>query len=333
MAKFTDTINIRIKAGNGGAGAVSFRREKYIPHGGPDGGDGGSGGDVYLTGSRSYYNLAHLFKDRLYKATNGVYGQGRNKHGSDGEDLVIKLPLGTEVRNAVTDELICDILNEEDLFKVAEGGMGGLGNTNFKTSTNQTPRYAQPGIETEVIELKLNLKLIADVGLIGLPNAGKSTLLSIITNAHPKIADYPFTTLIPNLGVLFNDDGSHYKIADIPGIIEGAHLGHGLGLSFLQHIERVRALLFLIDINEEDPLYIMNLLRSELSTYNETLNQKPYYVVLTKSDLADEEKINGQIALFPENERIVVISSVEKNNIDKLQDAIRLLMQETEIVT
>jgi len=253
MSKFTDTIEIKIKAGHGGAGSVSFRREKYVPKGGPDGGDGGKGGNVHILANRSYTNLSHLFKDRIYAGENGHTGEGRNKNGADGVDLILKVPVGTEVCDADTGEKICDLVEEDIPVLLATGGFGGKGNVFYKTSTNQSPKYAQHGIPGEEKRISLNLKLIADVGLVGLPNAGKSTLLSKLTNARPKIADYPFTTLIPNLGVVNCEDGGHYKIADIPGIIEGAHLGHGLGLSFLQHIERVKVIIYMIEVTSEDP--------------------------------------------------------------------------------
>lgn len=247
MAKFTDIISIHIKAGNGGPGSVAFRKEKYIPYGGPDGGDGGKGGDVYIEADRRYYNLSHFFSDRIYKAENGGHGSGQNMHGKDGEDLVIKVPPGTVVMNIETNEIMADLIDEGMPFKVASGGSGGRGNAFFKTATHQTPRFAQPGMPGEEFSVNLNLKLIADIGLVGLPNAGKSTLLGAITNANPKIGDYPFTTLTPNLGVVEYNDSIVYKIADIPGIIEGAHMGHGLGLSFLQHIERVKCILYILD--------------------------------------------------------------------------------------
>ncbi len=326
MAKFTDTIRIRISAGKGGQGAVSFYREKYIPKGGPDGGDGGKGGDLYFEASNSYYNLAHLFKDRVYKAESGRQGMGQNKHGRDGADLVIKVPPGTEIYDAETGDLLADLTAEGDKFCAAKGGIGGRGNAFFKTSTLQTPRFSQPGMPGEEKTLTLNLKLIADVGLVGLPNSGKSTLLSVITNARPKIADYPFTTLIPNLGVVQRKNGTSYRIADIPGIIEGAHKGLGLGLSFLQHIERVSVILFLIDVNEDDPLYNLELLRAELRTYNENLLERPYYILLTKADLAAEEDIQKVIDRFSDP-HILPVSSLSGFNLQKLAERIDSLLE------
>jgi GTPase len=326
MSKFTDSITIHVRAGKGGQGAVSFFREKYIAKGGPDGGDGGKGGDVYLEASTNHQNLAHLFKDRLYKAGVGNQGMGQNKYGKNGSDLTIKVPVGTQATDSETGDLLCDLTEDGARALVASGGIGGKGNAFFKSSTNQTPRFSQPGIPGDEKFISLNLKLIADVGLVGLPNAGKSTLLARITNAKPKIADYPFTTLVPNLGVVQRKDGTSYSIADIPGIIEGAHRGLGLGLSFLQHIERVRALVFLIDVTGDDPLYNLELLRAELCTYNETLPERPNCVVLTKVDLVDEESVQKVIDLFG-NMRIVPLSSKTGYNIPALLGAIDELLE------
>lgn len=326
MAKFTDTIKIRIKAGHGGAGGVSFRREKYIPKGGPDGGDGGKGGSVYIEADRRYYNLGHFFKDRQYAAKRGENGMGRNKHGADGDDLIIKVPPGTEVIREDTREVICDMLEEEKKICIAKGGIGGKGNDFFKSSTQQTPKFAQDGMPGEEFSVTLNLKLIGDVGLVGLPNAGKSTLLSKVTNAKPKIGDYPFTTLIPNLGVVKKDNGSEYKIADIPGIIEGAHKGHGLGLSFLQHIERVRVILYLIEATSDDPVYTYQLLKSELQTYNKVVAEKPNFIIISKLDVVDEDKIKEIKEKF-KGEDVIEISSVTGENIDKLLGKIEKLLE------
>ena len=327
--KFTDTIRIRVKAGRGGSGAVSFRREKYIPNGGPDGGDGGRGGDVFLEADRRYYNLSHLFKDRLYKAERGRQGEGQNRHGRDGNEIVIKVPPGTQITDAETGDFIADLILENERYLVAQGGIGGKGNAFFKSATHQAPRFAQPGEPGDELTILLNLKLIADVGLVGLPNAGKSTLLSMVTNARPKIGDYPFTTLIPNLGVVEKKDGSVYKIADIPGIIEGAHKGSGLGLSFLQHIERVKVILYLIDVSEDDPLYNLKLLQSELKSYNENLLTRPYMVLLTKSDLVSEEDVAEKLEYFAETDAIAV-SSIGGYNMDELLRKLDILMEKTD---
>lgn len=325
MARFTDSIRIIVRAGKGGAGAVSFFREKYLPKGGPDGGDGGKGGDVYIEARNSYHNLSHFFRDRVYKAENGRQGMGANRSGRTGADLVLRVPPGTEIIDEETSEILFDLTEEGEPVAVALGGMGGKGNAFFKSSTNQTPRYAQPGMPGEERALCLNLKLIADVGLVGLPNAGKSTLLSRLTNAKPKIADYPFTTLIPNLGVIQRADGSSIRIADIPGIIEGAHRGLGLGLSFLRHIERVRAILFLVDINDDDPAYALRLLRSELETYNPALTLRPSAVLLSKADLAGEG-VEARVGSLLPGERLMPISSLTGLNLDRVVELIEELM-------
>ncbi len=327
MAKFTDTIRIRVKGGDGGPGAVSFYREKFIPKGGPDGGDGGRGGSVYLEADYNYHTLSHLFRDRVYKAENGHHGMGNNRNGKDGNDLLIKVPPGTSVHDEEGD-IIADLVESGSRCLVGEGGIGGRGNAFFKSSTHQTPRFAQPGMEGEKRSITLNLRLIADVGLVGLPNAGKSTLLAALTNARPKIADYPFTTLIPNLGVVERANGSAYKIADIPGIIEGAHRGLGLGLSFLQHIERVKVILYLVDAAEENPRYNMELLRAELKEYNESLLERPYYILLTKADLLDEEDVKARIADFPEG-RVLPVSSLSGLNIEKLYKIVDSLLEKS----
>ncbi len=325
MSKFTDIIKIKIKAGDGGSGAVSFRREKYIAKGGPDGGDGGKGGDVYIEADRRYYNLSHFFSDKLYKAERGKQGMGVNRHGRDGEDLTIKVPPGTVVVNSETGETIADLLDEDTPFLVASGGIGGRGNAFFKSSTLQTPRFAQPGMPGQELEVDLNLKLIADIGLVGLPNAGKSTLLSVITNANPKVGNYPFTTLTPNLGVIEYEDKSVYKIADIPGIIEGAHMGLGLGLSFLQHIERVKCILYIIDSSEENIAYNLELLKNELSTYDEALLDRKHLVILSKTDLISEEELEEKIKEL--GEKVVPISALYEQNIELLFGEIKKMLE------
>jgi GTP-binding protein len=251
---------------------------------------------------------------------------GNNRHGKDGKDLVIKVPPGTQVVDHETGEVLMDLVSEHKRYKALEGGIGGKGNAFFKSATNQTPQFAQPGMPGEVKVITLNLKLIADVGLVGLPNAGKSTLLSMITRAKPKIAAYPFTTLIPNLGVIQGDDGTVIKIADIPGIIEGAHRGHGLGLSFLQHIERVKIILFVIDATGEDPAYALELLKSELNTYNCDLNDRPYYVVLNKIDLLEPDRIKEKVDLLNIN-NIISVSCLRGDNMDRLVKIIEDLME------
>lgn len=326
MPKFTDRIRIRIKAGHGGAGAVSFRREKYIAKGGPDGGDGGKGGDVYFQGSRSHTNLSYFFKDKLYSAKRGDTGHGKNQHGADGEDIIIKVPIGTEIINEDDDTVIADIVDEETVYKAAEGGIGGKGNAFFKSSTMQTPRFSQSGEPGDEFTIILNLKLIADIGLVGLPNAGKSTLLKTITAANPKIGDYPFTTLIPNLGVIKNETGAEAKIADIPGIIEGAHQGHGLGLSFLRHIERVKAIAYMIAIDSDDILGTYNLLKEELKSYDEKLLDKPAVIVINKADIVNYDKEYYEEIKNQFKDEVFFISAKDNENIDKLQQKLLRLV-------
>ncbi len=326
MAKFTDKIRIRVKAGHGGAGAVSYRREKYVEFGGPDGGDGGKGGNLYFIGSRRHSNLSYFLPEKLYAAQRGGTGAGRNKNGSDGDDLIIKVPVGTEIIDSDTGDVLEDVVDDETTHLICEGGVGGKGNTFFKTSTNQTPKFSQPGEEGTGFNITLNLKLIADVGLVGLPNAGKSTLLAALTAAHPKIGDYPFTTLIPNLGVISIDRQKDIKIADIPGIIEGAHMGLGLGLSFLRHIERVKTIIYLIAIDSEDIHHTYELLREELKCYDEKLLDKPSVIVINKADMVDfdEHYIDELSKTF--KSRPLFISAKTKYNIQSVIDNIKNLV-------
>jgi GTPase len=328
MSKFTDTVTINIKAGHGGPGCISFHRAKYLPKGGPDGGDGGRGGDLYFVADTGYTNLSYLLPDKIYAAKAGRSGEGNNKHGADGKDLVIKLPVGTEITNAETGEVLADLIEPEKAVLLATGGIGGKGNAFFKTSTHQTPRIAQPGLPGEELTLTLNLKLIADVGLVGLPNAGKSTLLSKLTNAKPKIADYPFTTLIPNLGIVQNaKKQNEFSIADIPGIIEGAHKGHGLGLSFLQHIERVKIIVYLIDIQTDDPPYALKLLQEELKSYNKNLAKKPSLIVLNKIDIVNDPAFIKDVKKQFKKAGILDISADKGVNLDKLIDKIETMLE------
>jgi GTP-binding protein len=287
---FIDEARIHVKAGDGGNGCVSFRREKYVPKGGPDGGDGGDGGDVIVVASKQMKTLLDFRYRRLYKAENGSHGKGANKHGKRGKDIVLQVPCGTTVRGGSTGDVLKDLVRANDQIIVAEGGKGGKGNAAFATSTNQAPRTAQPGKPGEECDLELELKLIADVGLVGLPNSGKSTLISKISAAHPKIADYPFTTLSPILGIVrphSGEFGESFVVADIPGLIEGAHNGKGLGIQFLRHIERTKVLAFLIESTSEDLKQVHKVLMNELRLYNPTLLKKPRLIVITKLDLAD----------------------------------------------
>ncbi|MDL2268491.1 GTPase ObgE [Desulfosarcina sp. OttesenSCG-928-A07] len=287
--KFIDEVRITVQSGNGGPGCVSFLREKYVPRGGPDGGNGGRGGDVILKAVSGRRTLYHLRFQKLYKAKNGSPGQGRNCSGGSGDDLVIEVPQGTLVINADTGDLIKDLVDHGEVFVVAKGGRGGQGNASFKSSTHQAPRFAQPGEPGQTLSLRLELKLLADVGLVGLPNAGKSTLIAALSAARPKIADYPFTTLTPNLGVVFTPWREPMVVADIPGLIEGAHAGAGLGTRFLRHVERTRVLLHLVDISEIDPdhpLSAFETIEQELRQYSPALAEKPRLVVLNKMDVA-----------------------------------------------
>jgi len=288
---FVDRVLVKVEAGTGGSGQTSFRREKFVPMGGPDGGDGGRGGDVLVRADRNLTTLLDYTYRDSWKAERGQHGEGSNRTGRSGEDVVLPVPPGTIVRDSKTQELIGEVMVHGDTIQVAKGGRGGKGNAFFVTATHQSPREWQPGEEGEVRTLELELKLIADVGFVGQPNAGKSTLLSVISAARPKIADYPFTTLSPNLGVVPLSDHRSFVVADIPGIIEGAHEGKGLGLQFLRHIERTRLLAFLIPIDAMDWQEELDQLRHEIASYSEELAKKPFCVVFSKLDLLGEHYI------------------------------------------
>jgi GTP-binding protein len=319
--KFIDEATISVQSGNGGRGCVSFRREKYVPRGGPDGGDGGRGGDIILRSSARRRTLLPFRYKHIFKAPNGAPGQGKQKTGRDGDDLIIEVPPGTIVRDADTGEVLFDFDAPEVDFVAARGGRGGRGNLRFKTSTNRAPRHAQPGEAGAALALKLELKLLADVGLAGLPNAGKSTLIRAISAARPKVADYPFTTLVPNLGVVQPPGGEPFVVADIPGLIEGAHEGVGLGIRFLRHIERTRVLVHLIDaaqIPEDDPAALWRIVNNELSTYSAGIARKPQIVVLNKLDLPEaRRKADLFEADLPEL-RCVRISAATGEGVDHL---------------
>ncbi|MEP6834181.1 MAG: GTPase ObgE [Gemmatimonas sp.] len=288
---FVDRVVVRVEAGSGGSGIVSFLRAKFYPMAGPDGGDGGHGGDVYVRGDRNLGTLLDFTYRDLWKAERGNHGEGNDKTGKSGDDIYLPVPTGTIVRNRATGEIVCDVLTHGEEIKVAKGGRGGRGNAFFMTSTHQAPREWQPGEEGETFELEFELKLIADVGLVGQPNAGKSTLLSVISAARPKIGNYPFTTLSPNLGVVPMSDHRSFVVADIPGIIEGAHEGKGLGLKFLRHIERTRMLAFLIPIESDDWQTEFDQLRHEIASYSAELAKKPFCIVFTKLDLLGEHYV------------------------------------------
>ncbi len=291
--KFIDEAIITVQSGDGGNGCVSFRREKYVPRGGPDGGDGGKGGDVVLVSSAGRRTLYPFRFQREFKAERGAGGQGRQRTGKNGGDVRIEVPPGTLIRDAESGELIKDFARPGETFIIARGGRGGKGNTHFKSSTHRTPRFSQPGEAGEFRRLKLELKLLADVGIVGLPNAGKSTLISVISAVKPKIADYPFTTLVPNLGVVKAGAREPFVVADIPGLIEGAHRGAGLGIRFLRHVERTRVLVHLIDaaaIDPQAPLAAFDAVNAELALYSPSLARKPQLIALNKLDLPEAEQ-------------------------------------------
>jgi GTP-binding protein len=288
--KFIDEVKIKVKAGDGGRGCMSFRREKYVPRGGPDGGDGGSGGGVIAIADTQLTTLLDLSYQKQYKAGRGEHGRGKDQHGARGEDRVIPVPVGTVIRDAATEEILADLKSGGERVVVAQGGRGGRGNARFVSSTNQGPRRTEPGLPGEEKELHLELRLLADVGIIGLPNAGKSTLIAAISAARPKIADYAFTTLMPNLGVVAYGEGKSFVVADIPGLIEGAHRGEGLGHKFLKHVTRTTVLVHLIDaygIREEDPLAEWRVVNRELKLFDAALAEKPQIVAASKIDLPE----------------------------------------------
>ncbi|MCK9172534.1 MAG: GTPase ObgE [Desulfuromonas thiophila] len=289
--RFVDEVKILIRSGNGGRGCLSFRREKFIPRGGPDGGDGGDGGDVLICADSQLSTLLDYRYQSQYQAGNGQPGKGKNMHGANGESLCLRVPVGTLVYNAVTDELLADLTDPDQPVRLACGGQGGRGNARFASSTNRAPRHTQPGLPGEELRLRLELKLLADVGLVGLPNAGKSTLIRAISAARPKVADYPFTTLVPNLGVVSYDGHKSFVVADIPGLIAGASEGQGLGTRFLRHIERTDLFLHLLDLSlADDPDRLLDdfhLINTELGRHDPALLEKPQLVVLTKNDITE----------------------------------------------
>jgi len=321
-ANFIDYVKIYTKSGSGGAGSAHFRREKFVPKGGPDGGDGGRGGHVIIKGNKQLWTLLHLKYRKHVIAGNGVNGAGNLKQGADGHDEILEVPLGTVARNADSNEIISEIIDDGQESIITPGGKGGLGNDHFKSATNQSPRYAQPGepsIEQSVI---LELKVLADVGLVGLPNAGKSTLLSVLSAAKPKIADYPFTTLVPNLGVIPYRDYRSFIMADIPGIIEGAAEGKGLGIRFLRHIERNAVLLFMIPADTYDIANEYKVLLNELKKYNPELLDKNRLLAITKCDLLDEELKEEIQKEVPNEVQSVFISSLKEEGLTELKDAL-----------
>ena len=319
-SNFVDYVKIYCRSGKGGRGSSHFRREKYIPKGGPDGGNGGRGGSIYLRGNRNYWTLLHLRYERHILATNGEGGSAKRSFGKDGEDKIIDVPCGTVVYDAETGEFICDVTEDGQQVLLLKGGRGGLGNWNFKTATNQAPRYAQPGEPAQERTIIMQLKLLADVGLVGFPNAGKSTLLSVVSAAKPKIANYPFTTLEPNLGIVSYRDNRSFVMADIPGIIEGASEGKGLGLRFLRHIERNSLLLFMVPADADDIKKEYEILHNELVKYNPDLLDKRRVLAITKSDMLDDELIEALSEELPEGIPYVFISSITGFGIVELKD-------------
>ena len=323
--KFLDQVKIYIKAGNGGDGSPSFRREKFIEFGGPDGGDGGKGGSVILRAEQNLNTLIDYRYQQHHKAQRGENGSGQNRTGKGGEDLILKVPLGTQVFEEDDKTLIYDFTKIGEEFIAANGGKGGLGNTRFKSSTNRAPRKYTKGTAGEEFVIWLQLKTIADIGIIGLPNAGKSSLLAAVTNANPKIANYQFTTLNPNLGVATYDD-KEITLADIPGLIEGAHEGTGLGTQFLKHIERCKSLLHLIDITNENLIESYNQVKKELQNYSSELTKKKELIVLNKIDLLEEDVVKKKIKDFSKNKKceVLTLSTLEKNSVSKIKSKLVL---------
>lgn len=321
-ANFIDYVKVFLKSGNGGAGSVHFRREKYVPKGGPDGGDGGRGGHIIVRGNKQLWTLLHLKYRKHIKASNGVAGSGSRSSGAEGDDQLIEVPLGTVIRDAETNEILAEIIDDEQELILFKGGRGGLGNQNFKTPTNQAPYYAQPGEEGIEGWVILELKVLADVGLVGFPNAGKSTFLSAVSAAKPEIADYPFTTLTPNLGVVSYRDDRSFVIADIPGIIEGAAEGKGLGLRFLRHIERNSVLLFIVSTESLEINEAYSTLLEELKKHNPELLDKKRILGISKADLIDDQMEKELTKQLPDDLPYVFFSSVTGKGVQKLKDTL-----------
>lgn len=331
--KFVDEVAIKVKAGDGGNGIVSFRREKYVARGGPDGGDGGDGGNVYIVADEEMNTLVDYRYVRFYQATRGENGQGRNMTGSKGEDLILKAPIGTQITDKETGEIVGDLTKPGEKLLVAKGGFHGLGNTRFKSSINRAPRKATHGTPGEMRELRMELKVLADVGLLGLPNAGKSTFIRAVSSAKPKVAGYPFTTLIPNLGVVRIDTESSFVVADIPGVIEGAAEGAGLGIRFLRHLARTRILLHIVDLmpyDESDPVENFNGIMNELYKYSESkdisLKDKPVWLIFNKTDLMsdeeNQEKMNDVLERLDWDGPVFKMSAIKKEGTREICNSI-----------
>lgn len=336
MIHFADEALIEVRSGKGGNGCIAFRREKYVPNGGPNGGDGGRGGDVIFCVKKNLRTLSHLRHKQVFKAKNGSDGEGSNRYGRDGEDVYVAVPPGTTIRDAETGELICEFTteSENETFKYLTGGKGGWGNTHFKSSTNQAPKYAHEGKPGETKMLRVELSIMADVGLVGFPNAGKSSLLDYFTNARPKIAPYPFTTKIPNLGVLHVNDERDIIIADIPGIIEGASEGAGLGIRFLKHIARTSCLIFVIDVSDENYLEAFDTLLQELKTFSESLAQKQRIILCNKIDIEGAldraEEIKAKLQEKNPDEKVLFMSVYERKGLKNVEQAIISLVDSME---
>lgn len=333
-----DSAKITIKSGDGGRGCISFRREKYVPKGGPNGGDGGKGGDVFFKANNSLATLIDFRYKRFYRAQNGAHGLGGDKTGKNGQAIIILVPCGSIIKDAETGDILADLIENGEIYLAAKGGKGGRGNARFTTSTNQAPRIAEPGIKGEEKKIEIELKMIADVGLVGLPNAGKSTLISKISAAKPKIADYPFTTLQPNLGIVKYKDYQSFVVADIPGLIEGAHTGKGLGIRFLKHIERTKVLVFLLDSTlipyKKNKKEDYEILINELESYDKKLLEKPRMICFTKIDglipeqLKELSKIKFPKSKSKEKPVVTSISSVTGENLPQLLDKIWVLLHQ-----
>jgi GTPase len=330
--QFIDQVKVEVQAGDGGDGIVAFRREKYVPAGGPAGGNGGKGGSIILKAVSNLQTLLDFKYAHIFKAENGKRGGPNNCTGASGNDLILEVPCGTMIYDLATDALLADLVKPDDSCLVAQGGKGGLGNKHFLSNSNRAPEYALPGMEGEIKELKLELKLLAEVGIIGLPNAGKSTLISSLSSAKPKVADYPFTTLVPNLGVVKKPTGDGTLFADIPGLIEGASQGIGLGHDFLRHIERTRVLLHLVDLNAEDPLVDYEIIQGELLAYGHGLAQRPQIIGLNKIDSVEEETQQEILKQFQyvTNHPVFLISGVTGAGCDRL---LQKLWQELDQLT
>jgi GTPase len=322
--QFIDLAEVEVESGSGGDGMVAFRREKYVPAGGPAGGNGGKGGSVFFTAVENLQTLLDFRYNRRFKAQNGTKGGSKNCTGATGEDLIVEVPCGTIIFDTATEELLVDLVEPGQTFKVVAGGKGGLGNAHFLSNSNRAPEYALPGQPPQQKRIRLELKLLAEVGIIGLPNAGKSTLISALSAARPKVADYPFTTLIPNLGVVRKPSGDGTLFADIPGLIEGASQGAGLGHDFLRHIERTRVLLHLVEATNEDPLGAYQTIQQELVAYNEDLATRPQILALSKIDAVDDEEVAQIAQALSEvaQQEVFLISSATRTGLDPLLDRI-----------